>query len=196
MDAWDLTSRGVSLGTLGRYDEERESYEESIRVKPDYTPAWFNQAAVLGMQGHLVEAIEYADMALHLNPRSVPALINKGLALDAMGHPQEAITCFDLAAHIQPRDPEVWRARVIVLLRQGNTEGARVALNQFHRLRPDDFQTSPRFGISPSGTGSWQLSAAPADPQPSPPGEPSWLRTTPWVRRTEDTGAEIHSVSS
>jgi serine/threonine protein kinase len=196
MDAWDLTSRGVSLATLGRFDEERESYEESIRVKPDFTPAWFNQAAVLGAQGHLVEAIEYADMALHLNPRSVPALINKGLALNALGRPQEAIACFDLATHIQPRDPEVWCGRVTVLLGQGNTEGARAALNQLHRLRPDHGEASSRFDTSPTGTGPWRLTSSPTAPQPTSPGGSSWLRTMPWVRRTEDTTSETNSGSS
>ena len=77
LEAWELTNKGVSLGTLGRLDEERVSYEASIRVKPDYAPAWFNQAAAMGASGHPGEAIEYADVALHLNPASVPALINK-----------------------------------------------------------------------------------------------------------------------
>ena len=145
-DAWELTSRGVALGTLGRHDEERESYEEAIRVKPDYVPAWFNLAAVLGELGRPREAIEYADLALHLNPKSVPALINRGLALHALNRPEEALACFDTAAHLQPRDPAIWSGRALVLLGQGNAEGARAALHQLYRLNPEGGAAFPPIG--------------------------------------------------
>jgi len=107
LEAWELTSKGVSLGTLGRFDEERDSYEDSFLIKPDYVPSWFNQSAALGSQGKWTEAVEFADVALLLNPASVPALINKGLALLALGKSDEAMKHFDAAVHIQPRDPEV-----------------------------------------------------------------------------------------
>lgn len=136
MEAWELTGKGVSLGTLSRFAEERDSYEASIRVKPQHVPAWFNQAAALGALGRPDEAVEYANLALHLNPRSVPALINKGLALHALQRDDEAIACFDTAAHVQPRDPDVWYGRASVLQDQQNFEGARVALEQARRLRP------------------------------------------------------------
>ena len=143
-DAWELTSRGVALGTLGRLDEERESYEEAIRVKPDYVPAWFNLAAVLGDLGRPREAIEYADLALHLNPTSVPALINRGLALHALNRPEEALACFDTAAHLQPRDPAIWTGRALVLLGQGNAGGpGRHSINSTASI-PRAARPSPR----------------------------------------------------
>ena len=172
-DAWELTSRGVALGTLGRHDEERASYEEAIRVKPDYVPAWFNLAAVLGALGRPRETIEYADLALHLNPTSVPALINRGLALHALNRPEEALACFDTAAHLQPRDPAIWSGRALVLLRQGNAQGARAALHQLHRLHPEGGAAFPTIGTpDPDSPGIG----------PSPP--------IPWIRRTEDTPAD------
>lgn len=196
-DAWELTSRGVALGTLGRHGEERESYEEAIRVKPDYVPAWSNLAAVLGTLGRPREAIEYADLALHLNPASVPALINRGLALHALSRPKEALACFDTAAHLQPRDPAIWSGRALVLLGQGNAEGARAALHQLHRLHPEGGAAFPTIGAPASA----------ASPDPDSPGtrpssgsraparEPATSGALqnppiPWIRRTEDTLAE------
>ena len=169
LEAWELTSKGVSLGTLGRHDEERQCYEESIRVKPDYAPAWFNQAAALGAQGRPDEAIDFAEMAHHLNPESVPALINKGLALRALGRLDEAIAYFDRAVHLQPRTPEVWFGRGVVLLDQGNGEGALAALDQALRLRPE-------FPEAIRAVECVRLGTRPRD--------------IPWVRRTEDSGAD------
>jgi tetratricopeptide (TPR) repeat protein len=196
-DAWELTSRGVALGTLGRLDEERESYEEAIRVKPDYVPAWFNLAAVLGELGRPREAIEYADLALHLNPRSVPALINRGLALHALNRPEEALACFDTAAHLQPRDPAIWTGRAMVLLGQGNVGGARAALRQLYRLYPEGGTTFPSIG-TPNSIMSFDPSPAGIGPS-SGPSAPTVVPATngtghaptiAWVRRTEDTSAD------
>jgi serine/threonine protein kinase len=169
LEAWDLNSKGVSLATLGRFEEEQQTYEMSLRTKPNYVPTWFNQAAAAGVQGHLVEALQYADLALHLNARSVPALINKGLALYALRRPAEAIACFNEASHLAPRDPDAWRGRAVVLLGMDNREGARLALNVVRRLRPGQPPLSPAPGPLPG------------------PGAPPRPETLPWVRRTEDT---------
>ena len=144
LDAWELTSRGVSLGTLGRYDEERDTYEEAIRVKSDYVPAWFNQAAARAL-GRLEEAIDYANMALHLNPASIPALINKGLALYALNRSEEAIACFDTASHIQPRDPAVWSGRVLrSCLAKGMSKGPGWRRTNFTASGPKGVRLSSR----------------------------------------------------
>ncbi len=196
-DAWELTSRGVALGTLGRHDEERESYEDAVRVKPDYVPAWFNLAAVLGATDRPREAIEYADLALHLNPGSVPALINRGLALHALNRPEEALTCFDTAAHLQPRDPAIWGGRALVLLGQGNVDGARAAHRQLRRLHPVGGAAfppigTPEFAMSPDPDVPGKISSSGS---PATAGEPSRseARRPPpisYIRRTEDSSAE------
>ena len=198
LEAWELTNKGVSLGILGRYQEERLAYEDSIRVKPDYPPAWFNQAAAMGASDHPGEAIDYADVALHLNAASVPALINKALALHVLGRSGDALAHLDIAVHLQPRDPEVWYGRGFVLLGLGNNEGARSALTQALRLRPTYPEVLYGIGVVLSRTSPWpeaeafferagdraslQAISAHRERQESPA-----LLPIPWVRRTEDT---------
>ena len=201
LEAWELTNKGVSLGTLGRHDEERASYEAATRVKPDYTPVWFNQAAALGALGRLDEAVEYADMALHLNPRSVPALLNKALALNALGRSTESLGLLSAAALAQPRDPEVWYGRAFVLLILGNVEGARSALEQALRLRPNFPEALYAYGVALSRTAPWpeaevyfqragDRASARAIAEYRARGDLPNLHAPPWVRRTEDTIAE------
>jgi tetratricopeptide (TPR) repeat protein len=172
LEAWELTNKGVSLGTLGRYDEERACYERSIQNKPDYVPAWFNLAAVSGASGHPNEAVDYADVALHLNPSSVPALINKGLALYALRRTEGALACFDLAVQLQPRSPEVWYGRALILMHCGDFDGAKAALEQALRLHPE-------FPAAIQAIGAAHSHVRPT--------------TIAWVRRTEDVGAEARS---
>ena len=202
LEAWELTNKGVSLGTLGRHDEERQGYEDAIRIKPDYVAAWFNQAAALGDSGHPEEAVEFADVALHLNPRSVPALMNKALALNALGRPDQALELFSAAAHLEPRDPEVWYGRGFVLLSLGNIEGAKSALDQALRLRPLYPEALYALGVALSRSAPWDeaeaffaragdRASALAINAYNHTGSLPNLQKVPWVRRTEDSAPEV-----
>ena len=202
LEAWELTNKGTSLGILGRHDEERAGYEAALRVKADYVPAWFNQAAALGDSGHPDEAVEHADVALHLNPQSVPALINKALALNLLGQADRSLTLLSEAARLQPRDPDVWFGRAFVLLNRGNLEGARSALDQSLRLRPNDPQSLYALGVAVARTAPWPeaetLFTAAGDRASAlavadyyDRGELPRLRHIPWIRRTEDSATEV-----
>lgn len=190
LEAWELNNKGVSLGTLGRYDEERESYEESIRVKPDHVPAWFNQAAALGSIARPADALEYADVALLLNPSSVPALLNKALALHVLNRSEAALALFDRAARLHPREPEVWYGRGYVLLRMGNSEGAKSALRQALRLRPTYPEALEALALAISGdSGKDPAGGDRPFAETLRQGPRGRLRSIPWVRRTEDSAA-------
>ena len=201
LEAWELTNKGASLGTLGRLDEERACYEASIGIMPDYVPSWFNQAASLGSAGCHEQAIDLAEVALHLNPASVPALINKALALDALRRTDEALRLLDMAARLQPHDPEVWYGRAFVLLGRGNLEGAKSALTQVLRLRPTYPEALYALGVVTSRIAPWpealpyflhagDRASARAVADYKSRGTLPRLQTVPWVRRTEDTPPE------
>ncbi len=205
LEAWELTNKGASLGTLGRYEEERACYEEAIRVMPEYVPSWFNQAAAMASRGYPEEAIDYADVALHLNPASVPALVNKALALDSLRRPDEALRLLDAAARLQPNDPEVWYGRGFVLLGRGNFEGARSALDQVLRLRPTYPEALYALGVVMSRIAPWDeaepyflhagdRASARAVAEYRQHGALPRLLVVPWVRRTEDTSPSPSST--
>jgi tetratricopeptide (TPR) repeat protein len=196
LEAWELTNKGVSLGTLGHLAEERESYEESIRVRPDYAPAWFNQAAASGALGFADEAVELADVALRLNASSVPALVNKGLALHALGQSDDALTLLDQAVRQRARDPDARHARAFVLLDRDAIDRARDDLEQALQLRPVFPEALHALGVALTRAEA-HAGALPATPSPARAvaalvhqGRLPMLPATPWLRRTEDTPAE------
>ncbi len=88
LEAWELTNKGISLGSLGRYTEERICYHEAIASSSHYAPAWFNLAACLGDLAQIEKSIQAANVALRINPHSVPALVNKGLAFASSNAPR------------------------------------------------------------------------------------------------------------
>lgn len=136
LDAWDLTSKGVSLGTIKRFAEERSCYHEAIASSSRYAPAWFNLAACLGDLGQLEKAIMAANVALRINPKSVPALVNKALALCVLGRASEARSPADQAVRLEPMDPIAWYGRGLALLASGQFSASADSLEKALKLRP------------------------------------------------------------
>src|SRR5947208_1517073 len=66
-------SEGAILGALGRYEEAIKSYEEAIRIKPDYFDAWYTKGNTLGNLGRYEEAIESFEQAIRIKPDDVEA---------------------------------------------------------------------------------------------------------------------------
>ena len=54
-DAWN--SKGVALDNLGKYENAIKSYEEAIRIKPDYADAWYNTSRLKIKTGDIDNAI-------------------------------------------------------------------------------------------------------------------------------------------
>ncbi len=158
MNAWDLTSKGISLGVLGHYREELECYQYAIHYKGDYAPATFNQTAALGALGRWTEGLAAAETALEMNPRSIPGRINKGMALFALGRSDEALAVLDEAIHLHPRDPDARYCQAIVLADRGAAAAARTALLRALQLRPTFFEAlcalNSRSGPHPDWPGS------------------------------------------
>jgi serine/threonine protein kinase len=136
LDAWDLTNKGISLGTLGRHLEEKSCYEEAIASASKYVPAWFNMAACMGDLGRFEKAIQAADVALKINRQSLPALINKALALCVLERGAEAWTLVDRPTKAYPRDPDLWYARGVAALALGDFHASADSFDKSLRLRP------------------------------------------------------------
>jgi tetratricopeptide (TPR) repeat protein len=115
LEAWEWTNKGISLGTLGRYDEAIGCYDKAIgcydkalELDPRFALAWNNKGSSLDSLGRYEEAIGCYDKALELDPRFALAWSNKGNALDSLGRYEEAIDCYDKALELDPRHAAAW----------------------------------------------------------------------------------------
>ena len=93
---------GLTLGNLGKYEEEIHCYDEALKIDPHLAQAWSNKGVALGNLGKYEEAIHCYDEALKIDPHYAQAWSNKGVALGKLGKYEEEIHCYDEALKIDP----------------------------------------------------------------------------------------------
>ena len=102
--------------TRKNWNPALESFEEAIRLDPQYTKAHLNAGVILARTQQLPEAIEHFQQAIRLEPASAETHANLGQALAASKRYREAEQEFETADRIQPGNPNV--ERNLTLLRQ------------------------------------------------------------------------------
>ena len=107
-NADDLHNKGVSLISLGRYEEANALFDKVLEVDPRDEKAWDNKSTSLYSLGRYEEAIFCVDKALLLNPNNKVAWDNKGISLHDLGRYEEAIQCYDKALELDPNFAAVW----------------------------------------------------------------------------------------
>jgi tetratricopeptide (TPR) repeat protein len=86
--------KGFTLAGLGRYQEAIQSYENVLKIDPNYDVTLNNKGLSLYRLGKYQEAINCFDRILVLNPNSTHVLINKYNALNKLGKTAEANRCY------------------------------------------------------------------------------------------------------
>ncbi|MEB3831869.1 CHAT domain-containing protein, partial [Phormidium sp. CCY1219] len=82
---------------LGQYEEAIASYNEAIRLQPDFAVAYNNRGIAQRNLGQHEEAIASYNEAIRLQPDYAVAYFNRGNAQDNLGQYEEAIASFDCA---------------------------------------------------------------------------------------------------
>jgi tetratricopeptide (TPR) repeat protein len=109
---------------LGRLEEASASFDQALKIQPDFHQAWYNRGIPLFKLGRLEEAIASFDQALKIQPDDHQAWYNRGVALFKLGRLEEAIACFDQALQIKPDKDEAWYIRGYTLFKLGRYEEA------------------------------------------------------------------------
>ena len=95
-------NKGISLNSLGRYEDALTCYDEAIKLDPKYAIAWNNKGNSLNSLGRYEEALTCYDEAIELDPKDAIAWNNKGIPLNSLGRYEEALTCLDKAIELDP----------------------------------------------------------------------------------------------
>ncbi|MEH2159366.1 tetratricopeptide repeat protein, partial [Nostoc sp.] len=72
---------GNALRNLGHNEEAIASYDQALKIKPDYHQAWYNRGYALGNLGRTEEAIASYDQALKIKPDYHQAWYNRRIAV-------------------------------------------------------------------------------------------------------------------
>ncbi len=132
-----LFELGNLLVASKEYEAAIVSYDQALKIKPDYHQAWYNRGIALDDLGRLEEAIASYDQALKIKPDYHQAWYNRGIALDDLGRLEGAIASDDQALKFQSDKHEAWYNRGIALFNLGLIEEAIASYDQALKIKPD-----------------------------------------------------------
>ena len=136
-DAEDPNRRGAMLRDLKRFNEALESFEEALRIDPQFVEAHFNRGVALYFLKRHDEALESYARALALKPGLAEAHYNRGLALFDLQRFDEALAAYEQALAVRPAYAEAHLNRGLVLTRLGRYEEALASCERSLELKPD-----------------------------------------------------------
>jgi protein O-mannosyl-transferase len=128
-----IAQMGMGNVWLARGDLQRArtSYEESLRIKPDYAEAHNNLALVLMRTGREDEAVIHYRQALKENPDFAEVHNNLGAVLAGQGKFQEAGISFRRAVELKPDYTDACSNLAMVFVQQGKIAEA---IDQYRKV--------------------------------------------------------------
>ena len=138
-DADAYNNKGVSLHSLGRYEEALAAYDKAIAIDPTDADAHYNKGVALSNMtihthdNRLAEALTEYNKAIILNTTDRDAYSRKGLLLLNLSRNEEALAAFDKAIAID-HAPVAYVLKGGTLNLLGRNEEALAAYNNATKL--------------------------------------------------------------
>ena len=106
---------GVEKARRGQYNEAINDYDTSIRLKPDYTIAYFNRGFTKNEIGQYEEGIADYDAVIRLKPDYTIAYHNRAVAKARLGQHTDAIKDYDTAVRLNPDYTNAYYNRALTM---------------------------------------------------------------------------------
>ena len=99
-EAEERYANGVALGEQARWEEAISEFNETIRLDPQYDPAYLYRGGAYFRLGQFERAIQDFDEAVRLNPQLAEAYVGRGVAYTVLGRDSEAQQDADRAVEL------------------------------------------------------------------------------------------------
>ncbi|MEH2399956.1 CHAT domain-containing protein [Nostoc sp.] len=140
--------QGLSQAKTGDLLSAIASYDQAIKLQPEFSEYWFNRGLTLFHLERFDEAIASYETATELKPDYYKAWYNRGGTLGELGCFEEAIASFDKAIEIKPDYQEAWSSKGLALLKLGWLPEAISSYDQALHLEPEDQENWYHRGIA------------------------------------------------
>jgi tetratricopeptide (TPR) repeat protein len=97
------------------FDKALDSYECTVRLRPDFADAWLNRGNVLHALMNLDDAVRSYDFAIGVNSNFYLAYYNRGVVLKELNRFKEAKDSYDNAIRLRPDFADAYCNRAVVL---------------------------------------------------------------------------------
>ena len=121
----------------GRDDDAIRSYEEAIKRKAGFRPAWLGLGRSLSKSAQHGRAVEALEKAAALGPDDATVLNDLGLSYLAVGRAADALKVLQRAIMLDPNHAEAHNNLGSALRESGNVPGAEQAYRDAVRAQPD-----------------------------------------------------------
>jgi tetratricopeptide (TPR) repeat protein len=136
---------GVSEFRLGDYEKAIRALEESLKLKPDYPPAFLYMGFSLENSERFAAAVAYFDKVIAATPESFDAWLEKGVCQFMMKDQQSAIKSMQQAIRIEPAAAYGHRKLADVYFQQSLFPEAAVTYKIADRLEPNVYYINFRI---------------------------------------------------
>ncbi len=153
--AYTLFFKGVACQHSGQYGESIEHYTKAIRVKPDFTDAYFNRGRAYGDEGDFDRAIEDYTKVIDLNPKDIDAYYNRGCENSRKNNYDAAIGDYDSVIRLEPSHSDAYINRGKAFFHNGRIDRAIQDLTKAIDLNPNNANALNNRGVSFAATGDY-----------------------------------------
>jgi protein O-GlcNAc transferase len=137
-DADALTSYGLVLQAVKRFDDALASFDKALALAPNAFDALNNRGNLLQELKRFDEALVSFDKALSIKPDSVAILSNRGNALRNLNRIEEALASFNRALTITPGSWQILGNRGNALRSLGRLDEALASFEAALAVKPDN----------------------------------------------------------
>ncbi|MEH1892068.1 MAG: tetratricopeptide repeat protein [Nostoc sp.] len=149
-----LFKLGNLLFAAKEYEPAIVSYDQSLKIQPNYYKTWIYRGAVLcDYLKRYEEAITSFDEVLKIQANNYVAWYNRGNALRNVGRNEEAIASYDQALKFKPDDHAAWYSKGNALRNVGCNEEAIASYDQALKFKPDKHEAWYYRGITLTNLG-------------------------------------------
>ncbi|MFQ6017127.1 MAG: tetratricopeptide repeat protein [Kiloniellaceae bacterium] len=117
-----LMQQGIGAMTRRDYRAALRSFDQMVKIAPDFAEGWNKRATVHYMLGHYGESLRDIDRTLKLEPRHFGALSGRGLVYIELDEEELALDSFEAALKIHPLLPGANHNAEVIRDRLGNRE--------------------------------------------------------------------------
>jgi tetratricopeptide (TPR) repeat protein len=121
----------------GQVANALRTFDEALRIKPTYAPAWRAKGRALRFAGDPKAALDCYAEALRYEPADEGAWFGLALALHEMGRRDEELEAYDELLRRNPRNVAAWMNRGVALHEEGRYEDALACYERILAMRPE-----------------------------------------------------------
>lgn len=133
----DVLRKGREELEAGHLEGALRTFNDALRIKPTYAPAWRAKGRALRAAGDAQAALDCYAEALRHEPEDETSWFGLALTLHALGRRKEEVTAYDELLRRNPRNVAAWMNRGVAFHEAGRYGEALACYDRILGMRPE-----------------------------------------------------------